>query len=66
MKSHFGPVKERAQAGEFMIPGGYTTLKRTIDAVEMQYQMARNIEEMGPQFSAVLVQFQLDEVREHP
>ena len=62
MKSFFDPVKERAKAGEFMVPGGYQILKEAIETVEKNYQMTRNTEEMGPQFSAVLILFQQDEV----
>ena len=62
MKYFFDPVKERAKAGEFMVPGGFQILKEAIETVEKNYQMIRNIEEMGPQFSAVLILFQQDEV----
>ena len=45
-----------------MVPGGYQILKEAIETVEKNYQMTRNTEEMGPQFSAVLILFQQDEV----
>ena len=62
MKYFFDPVKERAKAGEFMVPGGFQILKDAIETVEKNYHMIRNTEEMGPQFSAVLILFQQDEV----
>ena len=62
MKSFFDQVKERAKAGDFMVPGGFKILKETIEVVERNYQITRNFEEMGPQFSAVHIQYQQNEV----
>ena len=62
MKSYFDPVKQRVEEGDFMVPGGYKFLKEAIENVEKNYQDTKNTEEMGPQFSAILVHFQQDEV----
>ncbi len=63
MESLFGPVQEKAKAGQFMVPGGYKVLKAEIEEIEKNYLKSQA--KLGPQFKDVLLRFQQAEVIKH-
>jgi hypothetical protein len=58
MLSLYEPIKNRADSGEFLAPGGYKVLHKLIETFESQYKSAEESEEMGPKFFEVQVKFQ--------
>lgn len=62
MNSLLAPVKAEVKSGQFTVPGGYKSLKVSLEDVEKKYQKTSEKEEMGPKFSEVLIRFQNEEV----
>lgn len=62
MLALFAPVKSSVKAGNFTVPGGYKSLKKSIEDVEEKYKEASRHEEMGSKFKEVLIRFQNEEV----
>lgn len=58
LSSLYAPIKNRADSGEFLAPGGYKVLQKLIDSFQSQCLSAEESEEMGPKFFEVQVKFQ--------
>lgn len=56
--SLFDPIKNRADAGEFLAPGGYKVLQKLIQKLQSDYIRAGESEEMGPKFFEIQIKFQ--------
>ena len=53
MLNLFGPIKSRADAGEFLAPDGYKVLQKLIEEFQTKYWRAGETEEMGPKFKVL-------------
>ena len=59
----FAPIKNRAEAGEFLAPGGYKVFQKLIEELQSKYRRAGETEEMGPKFFEVQIKFQEEVVK---